>query len=188
MSLKKLFSEMRKRSASNHEDDELSESTDVEPVCKHPRIDSESECRTTESDSTTSSGELSLRHESSTSALKNKKYKQNMGYKPEYKRAHWWVRYDESPGTEGMFCSVCEKWADIPKGNRVHQTWIKAPSKHGRKQPRNYESMNSLELTKMPLSKRKWLRKLIGMEVYWSSKSQQLDDNKKQKKIETGWC
>ena len=122
MSLKKLFSKMRKRSASNHEDDELSESTDGEPVCKHPSIDSESECRTTESDSTTSSGELSLRHESSTSALKNKIYKQNMGYKPEYKRAHWWDR--------------------------------------------NYESMNSLELTKMPLSKRKWLRKLIGMEPY----------------------
>lgn len=124
---------MRKRSASNHEDDELSESTNVEPVCKHPRIDSESECRTTESDSTTSSGELSLRHESSTSALKNKKYKQNMGYKPEYKRAHWWVRYDESPGTEGMFCSVFEKWADVPKGNRVHQTWIKASFKTWKK-------------------------------------------------------
>ena len=56
-----------------------------------------------------------------------------MGYKPEYKRAHWWVRYDDSPGVEGMFCSVCEKWASMPKGNRVHQTWIKAPFKTWKK-------------------------------------------------------
>lgn len=61
--------------------------------------------------------------------MKNKQYKQNLGYKPEYKRTHGWVRYDDSPGVEGMFCSVCEKW----KGNCVHQTWIKATFKTWKK-------------------------------------------------------
>ena len=128
MSLKELFSQTRKRSASNQEDDDSENSqvesdtaiTDSEPGTKHPRVDADM----TESASTTS--ELTF-CASSASAMKNKKYKQNMGYRPEYKRAHWWVRYDDSPGIEGMFCSVCAKWADIPKGNRVHQSWIKTP-------------------------------------------------------------
>jgi hypothetical protein len=102
MALQKLLSQMRKHSTSNQEDGKsLSESDQVQTLSKHPRIDSD--CRTAESDFTTSEL-LSLSQGSSTSALKNKKYKQNMGYKPEYKRAHWWVRYDEAPGTEGMFC------------------------------------------------------------------------------------
>ena len=126
---------MRNRFASNENDDSEvnsitgsdTENTDSEPVIKHPRIDTHD----TESASTS---ELPFSG-SSTSAVKNKKYKQNMGYKPEYKRAHWWIRYDETPGSEGMFCSVCEKWADTPKGNRVHQTWIKAPFKTWKKAP-----------------------------------------------------
>lgn len=104
----------------------ISES-DFEPAAKHPRMDRDSQ--TPESDPTS---ELSFSG-SSTSAVKNKNYKHNMGYKPEYKRAHWWVRYDETPGIEGMFCTVCEKGADIPKGNRVHQSWIRAPFKTWKK-------------------------------------------------------
>ena len=127
MALNALFTQMRKRSASNKDEDLensliISESdteiqnTDLEPATKHPRMDRDS--HTTESDSTS---ELSF----STSGMKNKKYKQNMGYKPEYKRAHWWVRYDESPGIEGMFCSICEKWGDIAKGNISHNLRIR---------------------------------------------------------------
>ena len=136
MALKELFSKMSKNSASaSLEGDDSEENSQVEsdstlvdsePPSKHPRIDTDSHAA--ESDSTS---ELSL--SVSTTATKNRHYKQNMGYKPEYKRAYWWVRYDDSPGVEGMFCSVCEKWADTPKGNRVHQTWIKAPFKTWKK-------------------------------------------------------
>ena len=36
--------------------------------------------------------------------------------------AHCWVRCDDQPGVEGMYCSECEKWAEISKGI---QTWVK---------------------------------------------------------------
>ena len=47
-------------------------------------------------------------------------FKQNLFYRPEYKKAHWWVRYDEKAGVEGMVCSMFKKWAEIPKENHVH--------------------------------------------------------------------
>ena len=138
MDLRKLFTKMRKRTASTHDDtleensllsESDTDSTDFQQRTKYPRTENDSVAA--ESDFTS---ELPVSESStSQSAMKNKQYKQNMGYKPEYKRTHWWVRYDESPGIEGIFCSVCEKWADIPKGNRVHQTWIKAPFKTWRK-------------------------------------------------------
>ena len=55
-------------------------------------------------------------------------------------------------------------------------------SRHGKKQLRNYENMNSLKLIKMPLLNQKWLKKLKGVELYQSSKSQQLEDKKRKKK------
>ena len=39
-------------------------------------------------------------------------------------------------------------------------------SRHGKKQLRNYENMNSLKLTKMPLLKQKWLKKLKNVELH----------------------
>lgn len=76
MALRKLFTDMRKRTASNHDDDALeensllsesdTESTDFEPTTKHPRIENDSVA--TESISTS---ELPVSG-SSTSAVKNK--------------------------------------------------------------------------------------------------------------------
>ena len=33
-------------------------------------------------------------------------YKLKLSYRPEYKKAHWWVRYDEPPGADGNICSI----------------------------------------------------------------------------------
>ena len=46
-------------------------------------------------------------------------------YRPEYKKTYWWVKYGEQPGIICMFYSVCEKWAEISKGNCVHKMWMK---------------------------------------------------------------
>ena len=64
-------------------------------------------------------------------------------YKPEYMKAHWWVKYDEQPLLLKACLFVYEKWAKIVKGNYVHQIWIKIPLKTLKKDIKkfhNYEN------------------------------------------------
>ena len=56
----------------------------------------------------------------------------------EYRKAHWWVSYDEQPGVVGMFDSVCERWPELSKGNCVHLVGIKASFKTWKGIIRNY--------------------------------------------------
>ena len=70
-------------------------------------------------------------------------YKEKLSNRPECK--NWWVGYDEQPGVQAMFCSVCEKWAEISKGNHVHQMWIKDLLKNSKQSTeKNYKCMKNL--------------------------------------------
>ena len=53
-------------------------------------------------------------------------YNLNLGYRPEYKKAHWWVRYDDQPDVEGMFCSVCESGVRHLREIMCMEAWVRA--------------------------------------------------------------
>lgn len=84
---------------------------------------------------------------------------------------------------------VCEKWTDVPKGNRVHQTWSKAPFKTWKKSTEKIREHEQSRTHQDAIVKAEMAKEADRHGSVLEQQSQQLDDSKKQKKLaETGWC